>query len=174
VIYGRSDATINRHGIRMGTAELYRAVEAQPEVLDSLVVDLEYLGRESWMPLFVVLREGARARRGAGTAPEARRSVQRAVGAPRAQRDLPGAAIPRTLSGKKMELPVKKLLMGADPTSPTVSAVLQPRRHGQCRPAASDWFVFTSTTSAFGEALACSASSASMRAGSSSSSRCSL
>jgi acetoacetyl-CoA synthetase len=58
VIYGRSDATINRHGIRMGTAELYRAVEALPEVLDSLVVDLEYLGRESWMPLFVVLREG--------------------------------------------------------------------------------------------------------------------
>jgi acetoacetyl-CoA synthetase len=58
IIYGRSDATINRHGIRMGTAELYRAVEAQPEVLDSLVVDLEYLGRESWMPLFVVLREG--------------------------------------------------------------------------------------------------------------------
>ena len=44
IIYGRSDATINRHGIRMGTAELYRAVEAQPEVLDSLVVDLEYLG----------------------------------------------------------------------------------------------------------------------------------
>ena len=58
IIYGRSDATINRHGIRMGTSELYRAVEALPEVLDSLVVDLEYLGRESWMPLFVVLRDG--------------------------------------------------------------------------------------------------------------------
>ncbi|WP_220433099.1 hypothetical protein, partial [Raoultella terrigena] len=59
VIYGRSDATINRHGLRMGTSELYRAVEALPEVLDSLVVDLEYLGRESHMPLFVALREGA-------------------------------------------------------------------------------------------------------------------
>ena len=59
IIYGRSDATINRHGMRMGTAELYRAVEALPEVLDSLVVDLEYLGRESYMPLFVVLREGS-------------------------------------------------------------------------------------------------------------------
>ena len=58
IIYGRSDATINRHGIRMGTAELYRAVEALPEVIDSLVVDLEYLGRESYMPLFVVLRDG--------------------------------------------------------------------------------------------------------------------
>ena len=44
IIYGRSDATINRHGIRMGTAELYRAVEAQPEVIDSLVVDLKYPG----------------------------------------------------------------------------------------------------------------------------------
>ena len=58
IIYGRSDATINRHGVRMGTSELYRVVEALPEVLDSLVVDLEFLGRESWMPLFVVLRPG--------------------------------------------------------------------------------------------------------------------
>ncbi len=58
VIYGRSDATINRHGLRMGTSELYSAIEALPEVLDSLVVDLEYLGRDSYMPLFVVLREG--------------------------------------------------------------------------------------------------------------------
>src|SRR5213592_3345403 len=59
IIYGRSDATINRHGIRMGTSELYSAVEALPEVLDTLVVDLEYLGRASYMPLFVVLRPGA-------------------------------------------------------------------------------------------------------------------
>ena len=57
-IYGRSDATINRHGLRMGTSELYSAIEALPEVLDSMVVDLEYLGRESYMPLFVVLRDG--------------------------------------------------------------------------------------------------------------------
>ena len=91
IIYGRSDATINRHGIRMGTAELYRAVEALPEVLDSLVVDLEYLGRESYMPLFVVLREGADARRGADEAAEGRHQ-DRAVGAPCAERDLPGRA----------------------------------------------------------------------------------
>ena len=63
IIYGRSDATINRHGLRMGTSELYSAVEALPEVLDSMVVDLEYLGRESYMPLFVVLRPGVGARR---------------------------------------------------------------------------------------------------------------
>ena len=58
VIYGRSDATLNRHGLRMGTSEIYAAVEALPEVLDSLVIDLEFLGRESFMPLFVVLRPG--------------------------------------------------------------------------------------------------------------------
>ena len=58
IIYGRSDTTINRHGVRMGTSDIYSVVEALPEVLDSLVVDLEYLGRESYMPMFVVLRPG--------------------------------------------------------------------------------------------------------------------
>jgi acetoacetyl-CoA synthetase len=113
VIYGRSDATINRHGIRMGTAELYRAVEAEPEVLDSLVVDLEFLGRESWMPLFVVLREGL-------VLDEALlKRLKTAIRDALSARHVPNeivqvAAIPRTLSGKKMELPVKKLLLGAD------------------------------------------------------------
>jgi acetoacetyl-CoA synthetase len=114
IIYGRSDATINRHGIRMGTAELYRAVEALPEVLDSLVVDLEYLGRESWMPLFVVLREGL-------VLDDAlKQRLREAVKAGLSPRHVPSdivqvAAVPRTLSGKKMELPVKKLLLGASP-----------------------------------------------------------
>ena len=58
VIYGRSDATINRHGVRMGSSEIYSAVEALPQVLDSMVVDLEYLGRPSWMVLFVVPAQG--------------------------------------------------------------------------------------------------------------------
>jgi acetoacetyl-CoA synthetase len=113
VIYGRSDATINRHGIRMGTSELYRAVEAEPEVLDSLVVDLEFLGRESWMPLFVVLREGL-------VLDEALlKRLKTAIRDALSARHVPNeivqvAAIPRTLSGKKMELPVKKLLLGAD------------------------------------------------------------
>jgi len=114
VIYGRSDATINRHGIRMGTAELYRAVEALPEVLDALVVDMEYLGRPSWMPLFVVLREGT-------VLDEAlTRRLKDVVKGALSARHVPDdvfavPAVPRTLSGKKMELPVKKLLMGADP-----------------------------------------------------------
>jgi acetoacetyl-CoA synthetase len=114
VIYGRSDATINRHGVRMGTAELYCAVEAQPEVLDSLVVDLEYLGRPSWMPLFLVLREGVALDEALVT------RLKSAIRAALSPRHVPDAfyavaAIPRTLSGKKMELPVKKLLLGASP-----------------------------------------------------------
>jgi acetoacetyl-CoA synthetase len=111
VIYGRSDTTINRHGIRMGTAEIYRVVEELPEVLDSLVVDLEYLGRASFLPLFVVLRPGcvldealkARIRDRVRTAASARHVPDEvfAIG-----------EVPRTLTGKKMELPVRKLLLG--------------------------------------------------------------
>ena len=111
VIYGRSDATINRHGIRMGTAELYRAVEALPQVLDSLVVDLEYLGRDSYMPLFVVLREGLTL--DGALVRTLRERIKNALSARHVPNDIfQVSAIPRTLSGKKMELPVKKLLMG--------------------------------------------------------------
>ncbi|HEY2559228.1 MAG TPA: acetoacetate--CoA ligase [Caldimonas sp.] len=114
IIYGRSDATINRHGIRMGTAELYRAVEALPEVVDSLVVDLEMLGRESYMPLFVVLREGL------DLDDALTRRLKDAIRTALSARHVPNEifqvrSIPRTLSGKKMELPVKKLLLGAAP-----------------------------------------------------------
>jgi acetoacetyl-CoA synthetase len=111
IIYGRSDATINRYGIRMGTSELYRAVEAMPEVLDSLVVDLEYLGRESYMPLFVVLREGLVLDE--ALTKRLKNSIKTALSARHVPNEiLQVAAVPRTLSGKKMELPVKKLLMG--------------------------------------------------------------
>ncbi len=111
IIYGRSDATINRHGLRMGTSELYSAVEALPEVLDSMVVDLEYLGRESYMPLFVVLRPGL-------ALDDALRSrINNAIKTALSPRFVPNdifqvEEIPRTLSGKKQELPIKKLLLG--------------------------------------------------------------
>ncbi|MEW6694531.1 MAG: acetoacetate--CoA ligase [Pseudomonadota bacterium] len=114
VIYGRSDATLNRHGLRMGTSELYAAVEALPEVLDSLVVDLEYLGRPSFMPLFVVLRPGL-------TLDEPlRERIRAAIRARLSPRFVPDAIeqvpdVPRTLSGKKQELPIKKLLLGQPP-----------------------------------------------------------
>jgi acetoacetyl-CoA synthetase len=111
VIYGRSDATINRHGIRMGTSELYRAIEALPEIVDSLVVDLEYLGRESYMPLFVVLREGQVL--DAALTKRLKETIKAALSARHVPNDVfHVASIPRTLSGKKMELPVKKLLLG--------------------------------------------------------------
>ena len=112
VIYGRSDTTINRHGIRMGTAEIYRVVEECPEVADSLVVDLEYLGRPSHLALFVVLRPGVVL----GEALKAK--LNERVKAAASARHVPDEIyaideVPRTLTGKKMELPVRKLLLGA-------------------------------------------------------------
>jgi acetoacetyl-CoA synthetase len=113
VIYGRSDSTINRHGIRIGSAEIYNVVEAQPEVADSLVIDLEYLGRPSMLLLFVVLREGAVL----DEALDGR--LRRAIREQTSPRHVPDriraiAEVPRTLTGKKMEVPVRKLLLGAE------------------------------------------------------------
>jgi len=111
VIYGRSDSTINRQGVRMGSSEIYRVVEGLPEVLDSLVVDLEGLGGASYMPLFVVLREGVEL----DAALE--RKIKDAIRTALSPRHVPDAIfavpdVPRTLSGKKLEVPVKKILMG--------------------------------------------------------------
>ena len=111
VIYGRSDATINRQGIRMGTSEFYRVVEELPEVLDSLVVDLEWLGRPSYLPLFIVPRPGVELDE------PLTEKIRAAIRASLSARYLPNqifaiAEVPRTLSGKKMELPVKRILLG--------------------------------------------------------------
>lgn len=114
IIYGRSDSTINRFGIRIGTAEIYRVIEALPEVRDSLVIDLEYLGRPSFMPLFVVLQPG-------GVLDDAlSECIRQKIRTTASGRHVPDAVvqvaeIPRTLSGKKMEVPVRKLLLGAAP-----------------------------------------------------------
>jgi acetoacetyl-CoA synthetase len=140
VIYGRSDATINRHGLRMGTSELYSAVEALPDVLDSLVVDLEYLGRESYMPLFVVLREGV-------TLNDALRTkLNEAIKTALSPRFVPNeifqvAEIPRTLSGKKQELPIKKLLLG-QPLEKVVN------REAMANPGCLEWYVTLARTRA--------------------------
>jgi acetoacetyl-CoA synthetase len=111
VVHGRSDATLNRHGHRMGTSELYRVVEAVPQVLDSLVVDIEYLGRPSFMPLFVVLRPGLAL--DAALEAKLRQEIRQQL-SPRFVPDevVQVAEIPRTLTGKKQELPVKKLMLG--------------------------------------------------------------
>ena len=111
IIYGRSDATINRHGLRMGTSEIYNAVEALPEVLDSMVIDLEYLGRDSRMVMFVVLRPGLTL--DAALQARIHGAIQQTL-SPRFVPDvtLQASEIPRTLSGKKQEVPIKKLFLG--------------------------------------------------------------
>lgn len=111
VIYGRSDSTINRFGIRMGTAEIYRVVEELPEIRDSLVVDLEYLGRPSFMPLFVVLKPGFK------LDAALKERIAHEIRTKASARHVPNEIylvdeIPRTLTGKKMEVPVRKLLLG--------------------------------------------------------------
>ncbi len=133
VIYGRSDATINRHGVRMGTSELYSVVEALPEVMDSLVVDLEFLGRESWMPLFVVLRPGHDL--DAALTGRIKSAIRDALSARHVPNDVIAVpAVPRTLTGKKLEVPVKKLLLGqpADKVA---------HRDAMANPDSLDWFV---------------------------------
>jgi acetoacetyl-CoA synthetase len=114
IIYGRSDSTINRGGVRMGTSELYRAVLALDEVVDALAVDVPREGTNGWLSLFVVLREGAEL--DDALVAEIKRRVRDDC-SPRHVPDEIRAVreIPRTLSGKILEVPVKRILMGARP-----------------------------------------------------------
>ena len=145
IIYGRSDSTINRGGIRMGTSEIYRAVLGVEEVVDALVVDVPAdssdrragasgpSGEESWMPLFVVLRDGVE------LDDDLRRELARRVREECSPRHVPNdvfaiAAVPRTLSGKALEVPVKRILMGTPAERAASRDSLQD-------PAALDWFV---------------------------------
>ena len=116
IIYGRSDATLKRMGVRMGTSEVYRVVEALPEVADSLAVDLEGLEGRSYMPLFVVLSGGAK------LDDALKKKIRQKIAEELSPRCVPDEVfavpeIPRTLSGKKLEVPIKKILLGAEPTS---------------------------------------------------------
>jgi acetoacetyl-CoA synthetase len=111
IIYGRSDSTINRGGVRMGTAEIYAAVLDIDEVIDALVVDLPREGTDGWMPLFVVLRQGVML--DDALVGEIRRRIREDC----SPRHIPNeirqiAAVPRTLSNKVLEVPVKRILMG--------------------------------------------------------------
>src|SRR5215217_3734129 len=133
IIYGRSDSTINRGGIRMGTSEIYRAVLAVPEVLDALVVDVPRAGEENWMPLFVVVRDGA------VLDDELTAEIRRRVREDCSPRHVPSEIraideVPRTLSGKLLEVPVKRILMG-EPAERAAS------RDSLANPAALDQFV---------------------------------
>ena len=127
VIYGRSDSTINRAGIRMGTSEIYRAVLGIDEIVDALVVDIPRPGTEGWMPLFVVLREGAE------LDDELRREIARRVREQCSPRHVPDevfaiAEVPRTLSGKVLEVPVKRILMGTPRRARRPAATRSPTR----------------------------------------------
>ncbi|HEY4035284.1 MAG TPA: acetoacetate--CoA ligase, partial [Ktedonobacteraceae bacterium] len=120
IIYGRSDSTINRAGIRMGSSEIYRVIESLPEVLDSLVVGVELPHGRYYMPLFVVLREDVEL----DDALKAKiKAKLRTTISPHHVPDeiLTIPEVPRTLSGKKVEVPIKKLLMGT-PVEKAVSA----------------------------------------------------
>ena len=117
----------------MGTSELYSAIEALPEVLDSMVVDLEYLGRESYMPLFVVLRPGL------ALNDDVKNKLNNAIKTALSPRFVPNeifqvAEIPRTLSGKKQELPIKKLMLGQ-----ALEKVVN--KDAMANPACLDWYV---------------------------------
>jgi len=133
IIYGRSDSTINRGGVRMGTSEIYRAVLAVAQVVDALVVDVPREGEESWMPLFVVLAEGEELDE--ALVAEIRRRIREDC----SPRHVPNeimriAEVPRTLSGKALEVPVKRILMGTPPEQAA-------SRESLANPAALDPFV---------------------------------
>ena len=128
VIYGRSDSTINRGGVRMGTSEIYRAVLALDEIVDALVVDVD-----GWMGLFVVLRPDS------PLDDDLRRQIARRVRSDCSPRHVPDdvhavGEVPRTLSGKVLEVPVKRILSGVEPERAA-------SRDSLANPAALDWFV---------------------------------
>jgi acetoacetyl-CoA synthetase len=132
VITGRSDSTINRGGIRMGTAEIYRAVLALDEITDALVVDIAK-GDDAWMPLFVVLREGEE------LDDDLIQAIRTRVREDCSPRHVPNevfqvAEVPRTLSGKVLEVPVKKILTGTPPEKAA-------SRDSLANPTSLDWFV---------------------------------
>lgn len=115
IIYGRSDATLNRGGVRIGTSEVYRAVDKVIEVKDSLILSIEKPGGEFHMPMFVVMKEGN------VLTDELRKKIGAVLRADYSPRHVPDEIIavpdiPYTISGKKTETPVKKILMGKDPS----------------------------------------------------------
>jgi acetoacetyl-CoA synthetase len=133
VIYGRSDSTINRGGVRMGTSEIYGVVLSLDEIVDALVVDIPRDGGEAWMPLFVVLREGVE------LDDDLIGEIRKRIRGDCSPRHVPDEIrqideVPRTLSGKALEIPVKKILMG---TAPDAAA----SRESLANPAALEYFI---------------------------------
>jgi acetoacetyl-CoA synthetase len=113
VVHGRSDSTLNRHGIRMGSADIYQAVERLPEISEALVIGAEQPDGGYWMPLFVVLTDDAE------LTDELRDRIKRTIRDEVSPRHVPddiivAPGVPHTRTGKKLEVPIKKLFQGAD------------------------------------------------------------
>lgn len=138
IIYGRSDATLNRGGVRIGTSEIYSAVDLVPEVRDSLVVCLEEKNGQFWMPLFVAMKPGI------ALTEEIKIRISQSLRSNFSPRHVPDEIIevpdiPYTLSGKKTETPVKKILLGADPSTTMNRDVMR-------NPRAMDFFISLATS----------------------------
>ncbi len=131
-ITGRSDATINRNGVRMGTSEIYAAVERLDEVMDSLVIELEQGDGDSRLVMFLVLREGA------ALDDVLRAKLASSIRSSLSPRFIPddvfvAPGIPRTLSGKKQELPIKRLFQGKP-----IARIIN--REAMANPDVLDWY----------------------------------
>ena len=133
VVHGRSDSTINRGGVRMGSADIYAAVDALPEIAGSLVIGAEMPGGDYYMPLFVVLSPGAE------LSDELRNRIRRAIReqvSPRHVPDdiVPVEAVPATVTGKRLEVPIKRLIQGVPPDKAVNRATV-------ANPDVLDWYV---------------------------------
>jgi acetoacetyl-CoA synthetase len=114
VMHGRSDSTLNRNGVRMGSSEVYAAIETLPEVRDGLIIGVDHADGSYWMPLFVQLTEGIELDE------QLRSAISSAIRHEASPRHLPDEiiavpGIPRTRTGKRLEIPIKRLLTGGDP-----------------------------------------------------------
>ena len=133
VVHGRSDSTLNRHGIRMGSADIYQAVERLPEVAEALVIGAEQPDGGYWMPLFVVLADGM------DLTDDIRNRINDTIRTEVSPRHVPdeiivAPGIPHTRTGKKLEVPIKKLFQGRD-------AAKVVERSAVDDPALLDWYV---------------------------------
>jgi acetoacetyl-CoA synthetase len=132
IVHGRSDSTLNRHGIRMGSADIYQAVERLPEIAEALVIGAEQPDGGYWMPLFVVLADGAQ------LTDELRDRIKRTIRDEVSPRHVPdeiivAPGVPHTRTGKKLEVPIKKLFQGADPAKVVEKSAVDD-------PALLDWY----------------------------------
>ena len=133
IVHGRSDSTLNRHGIRMGSADIYQAVERLPEIAEALVIGAEQPDGGYWMPLFVVLADDAE------LTDELRDRIKQTIRDEVSPRHVPdeiivAPGVPHTRTGKKLEVPIKKLFQGADPAKVVEKSAVDD-------PALLDWYV---------------------------------